>query len=115
MDCFQQLVQIAIERRATEAKIIPAHEIILDERVILKCQAPSPRTNEVKSDLSLGRGEAFALFCSQGHSGPGILELQALEGGYPCEAPDGIQGKVIFNGKVEEDGYPGGKFLIGCP
>lgn len=40
MDRFGQLVKIAIERGATEAKIIPAHEIILDERVILKCQVP---------------------------------------------------------------------------
>jgi predicted metal-binding protein len=40
MDRFGQLIKIGIERGATEAKIIPAHEIILDERVILKCQVP---------------------------------------------------------------------------
>lgn len=40
MDRFRQLIKIAIERGATEAKIIPAREIILDERVILKCQVP---------------------------------------------------------------------------
>ena len=40
MDRFGQLIKTAMERGATEAKIIPAHEIILDERVILKCQVP---------------------------------------------------------------------------
>lgn len=40
MDRFRQLIEIAIGRGATEAKIIPAHDIILDERVILKCQVP---------------------------------------------------------------------------
>jgi predicted metal-binding protein len=40
MDRFAKLTRIAVERRATEAKIIPALEIILDERVILKCQVP---------------------------------------------------------------------------
>ena len=40
MDRFRQVIKIAIERGAAEAKIIPAHEILLDERVILKCQVP---------------------------------------------------------------------------
>jgi len=40
MDRFEKLTRIAIQRGATEAKIIPAHDIILDERVILKCQVP---------------------------------------------------------------------------
>ena len=40
MDRFEQLIKIARERRATEAKIIPVDEIVLDERVILKCQVP---------------------------------------------------------------------------
>jgi predicted metal-binding protein len=40
MDCFQQLVKIAIEQGATGVKIIPVHDIVLDERVILKCQVP---------------------------------------------------------------------------
>jgi len=40
MDRFGQLIKKAIERGATKAKIIPVHEIVLDERVILKCQVP---------------------------------------------------------------------------
>ena len=40
MDRFEQLIKTAMERGATEAKIIPANEIVLDERVILKCQVP---------------------------------------------------------------------------
>lgn len=40
MDLFRQLIEIAMERGATEAKIVPVHDIILDERVILKCQVP---------------------------------------------------------------------------
>ena len=40
MDRFEKLNRIAIEQGATEAKIIPVHDIILDERVILKCQVP---------------------------------------------------------------------------
>ncbi|NIS59344.1 MAG: DUF2284 domain-containing protein [Proteobacteria bacterium] len=40
MDRFQELVGIAIKRGATEAKIIPVHEIVLDERVRLKCLVP---------------------------------------------------------------------------
>jgi predicted metal-binding protein len=40
MDRFRQLIKTAIEGGATEAKIIPVHDIILDERVILKCQVP---------------------------------------------------------------------------
>jgi hypothetical protein len=43
------------------------------------------------------------------------LELQELEGDYPHETPDGIQGKVLFNGGVEEDVYLGGKFIIARP
>jgi len=40
MDRFEQLIKTAFERGATEAKIVPVHEIVLDERVILKCQVP---------------------------------------------------------------------------
>ena len=40
MHRFEQLIKTAMERGATEAKIIPVHEIVLDERVILKCQVP---------------------------------------------------------------------------
>lgn len=40
MDRFGQIIKTAIERGATEAKIIPAREIVVDERVILKCQVP---------------------------------------------------------------------------
>jgi predicted metal-binding protein len=40
MDRFERLIKTAIERGATEAKMIPVHEIFLDERVILKCQVP---------------------------------------------------------------------------
>jgi predicted metal-binding protein len=40
MDRFERLVRIAMESGATEAKIIAAHETVLDERVILKCQVP---------------------------------------------------------------------------
>ncbi len=40
MDRLEQVIKKAIERGATEAKIIPVHEIALDERVILKCQVP---------------------------------------------------------------------------
>lgn len=40
MERFEQLIETAMERGATEAKIIPVHEIVLDERVILKCQVP---------------------------------------------------------------------------
>jgi len=40
VDRFEQLIKKAIEQGATEAKIIPAREIVLDERVILKCQVP---------------------------------------------------------------------------
>ncbi|MFQ5841569.1 MAG: DUF2284 domain-containing protein [Thermodesulfobacteriota bacterium] len=40
MDPIKQLVTSAIKQGATEAKIIPAREIVLDERVRLKCQVP---------------------------------------------------------------------------
>lgn len=40
MDRFKQLIKIALERGATVAKIISAREVVLDERVILKCQVP---------------------------------------------------------------------------
>jgi predicted metal-binding protein len=40
MDRFAQLIKFAMERGPTEAKVIPAREIVLDERVILKCQVP---------------------------------------------------------------------------
>jgi predicted metal-binding protein len=40
MDRFERLIRTAIKQGATEAKIIPAREIVLDERVILKCQVP---------------------------------------------------------------------------
>jgi predicted metal-binding protein len=40
MDQFEKLIKIAMERGATEAKIIPVRDIVLDERVILKCQVP---------------------------------------------------------------------------
>jgi predicted metal-binding protein len=40
MDRFEKLIKTAMERGATEAKIIPVDEIVLDERVILKCQVP---------------------------------------------------------------------------
>ena len=40
MERFQQLIKTATERGATEANIIPVNEIVLDERVILKCQVP---------------------------------------------------------------------------
>ncbi len=40
MGRFEKLIRIAMERGATEAKIIPVDEIVLDERVILKCQVP---------------------------------------------------------------------------
>lgn len=40
MDRFGQLIKTAIEKGATKAKIIPVHEIVLDERVILKYQVP---------------------------------------------------------------------------
>jgi hypothetical protein len=44
-----------------------------------------------------------------------VLEFQELEGDRPHEAPDGIQGEVVFNGGVEEDVYLGCKFVIGRP
>jgi len=40
MDRFKKLIQTAMERGATEAKIISAREVVLDDRVILKCQVP---------------------------------------------------------------------------
>ncbi len=40
MDSFERLIKCAVERGATEAKIIPVQKIVLDERVILKCQIP---------------------------------------------------------------------------
>jgi len=32
----------------------------------------------------------------------GFSELQELEGDYPCETPDSIQGEVMLDGGVEE-------------
>ena len=40
MDRFEKLIKKAMERGTTEAKIIPVRDIMLDERVILKCQVP---------------------------------------------------------------------------
>ena len=37
---FRRINQDRHETGATEAKIVPVHEIVLDERVILKCQVP---------------------------------------------------------------------------
>jgi hypothetical protein len=43
----------------------------------------------------------------------GFSELQELEGDYPCETPDSIQGEVMLDGGVEEEIYGGGEFIIG--
>jgi hypothetical protein len=45
----------------------------------------------------------------------GFSELQELEGDYPCETPDSIQGEVMLDGGVEEEMYGGGKFIICRP
>jgi hypothetical protein len=49
------------------------------------------------------------------HCGFWALNLQELEGYYPHEAPDGIEGEVVFNGGVEEDIHLGGKFVVRPP
>lgn len=37
---FDDLIAIALKTGATEARIMPAHEVVLDERARLKCEVP---------------------------------------------------------------------------
>ncbi|MDG6222304.1 MAG: DUF2284 domain-containing protein [Candidatus Bathyarchaeota archaeon] len=85
---FSFLTMLALELGASETKIIPANEIIVENRVVLKCRVGckhygktlmcppySPSTNEFRTILSEYRYALILKFKSKAHVTPEIVKL----------------------------------------